>query len=99
MRHERRIAVLVEHAADREPADHEVDEFGNAESTHCVPLRARSWFDRVFEEVGTERLVHPTVRCEWAADLRRGSAIEVVDPLARRRFRGRYGSHSIGARK
>src|SRR4029450_838988 len=61
----------------------------------CVQSRGST---ECFEEAGTEKLVHPTVRCEWAGDLMRGSAIEVVDsPLRGRGFAGRCGSHSIGA--
>src|SRR5215831_11332719 len=63
----------------------------------CVQGRGST---ECFEEAGTERLVHPTVRCEWAGGPHEGIGDRSRRfPLARTRFRGRCGSHSIGARK
>src|SRR2546422_1710635 len=81
------------HAADREPADHEVDELGNAESTHCAPL---AWKDRGLtrrcETARTARLVYPTVGCEWVRpELTAGSAVAIGHPPFRGRGRGRLG--------
>src|SRR3989449_11035648 len=70
------------HAADREPADHEVDELGNAESTHCAPP---AWKDRGLtrrcETARTARLVYPTVGCEWVRpELTAGSEMRTAGP-------------------
>src|SRR5262245_9619039 len=52
----------------------------------CVQGRGST---ECFEEAGTERLVHPTVRCEWAGGPHDGIAIEVVDsPLRGQGFAG-----------
>src|SRR5437016_14536387 len=88
------------HAADREPADHEVDELGNAESTHCAPLaRKDRGLTRRCETARTARLVYPTVGCEWVRpELTAGSAMQVADPPFDARFRGRLGGYRAGPR-
>src|SRR2546430_14638490 len=70
------------HAADREPADHEVDELGNAESTHCAPLaRKDRGLTRRCETARTARLVYPTVGCEWVRpELTAGAAVRGAAP-------------------